>query len=92
MADVLVSHKVVGGQLERTTFKGCAFHIHERTGDLSIFKGTELLVVYAAGCWQTVADLGAIIQLRNETAAAAQQEPPSENPRRRQEERAIQKT
>jgi hypothetical protein len=92
MADIIVIWRRGGNVAsESTTFKGCAFHIQEHTGALTILRGTEILVVYAAGCWQSVADQGALIQLRNDVAAAAQQDTPSENPRRRQEARAIPK-
>lgn len=88
MVDLVVSLK---GIVPAVSFKGCSFHINERTNVLSILRGTEILIMYADGYWQSVADVGAIIALRNATAAAAQQDTPSENPRRRQEARAIPK-
>jgi hypothetical protein len=92
MAKITVTWSTRGVGNGAHTYDGCAFHINERAGTLTIVKGTEIIMVYAAGCWQHVADVGALTELRDEMKAAAQQEESSENSRRRQEVRAIPKT
>lgn len=91
MAKITVTWRSTGVSNGTHTYDGCNFHICERSGALTIVKGTEVIIVYAAGVWQHIADVGALTKLRDEMQAAAQQETPSENPRRRQEVRAIPK-
>jgi hypothetical protein len=70
-----------------------AYHIDPRLGTLTITRRSETLnvqepiVVYAAGSWRSIADVGAL----SAAIAAADVVPKatSETPRRREEERQV---
>ena len=65
-----------------------AYHIDPRLGTLTIVRGSEQLVVYAAQVWRSIVDVGAF-----KAAVEATRPPPEparENTRRNQAPRPVQ--
>jgi hypothetical protein len=59
--------------------------VDQRLGTLTIGSATETLVVYAAGVWRSIADVGALAAAT--AAATPKAEVASENPRGREKAR-----